>query len=104
MAYFPLPLTPAKKSEWEATWAKFAAAVTKEAAAVGLRDVHGGWVVEDMEVAGKEGMWRAWMGAMGWEGLEAHRAFGESEANGRVGPLLGKGPVHETEVYHVELS
>lgn len=73
--------------------------------AKGVLDVHGGWVMEGMEVGGEEGEMMAWMGTVGWETLEAEREVVEGEAFERVVGLLDEAEgVVKREVYHVELS
>ncbi len=61
-----------------------------------LRDMQPGWLIEYMGVKGEEGMRRAWIGTMGWEILDAHDAFGETEASGR-GWAVGGGGVGASE-------
>lgn len=71
----------------------------------GVLDVHGGWVMEGMEVGGEEGEMMAWMGTEGWEGLEAEREVVEGEAFGGVVGLLSEAEgVVKREIYRVELS
>lgn len=103
MAYFPLSITTEQKGEWESTWQMFVTKVRKDAK--GVLDVHGGWVIEGMEVEGEEGEMKAWMGTVGWEGFEAERGFMEGEAFGGVVGLLNEAEgVVKRELYHVELS
>ena len=104
MGYFPLSITPQKQEEWENLWKSFAKNVQAEAK--GLRDVHGGWVIEDMDVEGEafdEGKARAWLGTLGWESVQAHLEFQKTEAFGRVVGEMQDVP-GKLEVYHVELS
>ncbi|CAD6567476.1 MAG: hypothetical protein ASARMPRED_000860 [Alectoria sarmentosa] len=103
MAYFPLSITTQQKEKWESTWQTFVTEVGKEAK--GVLDAHGGWVIEGMQVEGGEGEMKAWMGTVGWEGLEAQKAFREREAVGGVMALLDEvDGVLKGENYLVELS
>ncbi|KAF6229243.1 hypothetical protein HO133_007359 [Letharia lupina] len=99
MAYFPLAITTEQKEKWESIWQGF---VTKVGGEVeGVRDVHGGWVVEGMEVEGLEGEMRAWMGTVGWEGWGAQKG---KAGEGLVGVLDGAEGLVKREIYHVELT
>ena len=99
MAYFPLTITMEQKEKWESIWQGFVTRVGEEVE--GVRDVHGGWVVEGMEVEGLEGEMRAWMGTVGWEGWGAQKG---KAGEGLVGVLDGAEGLVKREIYHVELT
>lgn len=46
--------------------------------AEGFKGAVGGWVVEDVEYEGKKG--KAFVGLVGWESVEAHMAYRETQA------------------------
>ena len=100
MAYFPLTLNDADKAKWEEAWQGLVKPVKQ---AKGFVDIHGGWVIEEMEVEGLKGMRKAWMGTLGWENLDAHVAFTKTEVfKGIPGMLMER--AEKLEGYHVELS
>lgn len=101
MAYFALDISEDTKIEWDLHTVKFLARI--ETRAKGIRGVHGGWVIEEMEVEGLEGMRKAWMGTWGWESMDAQRAFAKTEAFAEITKQVGEGP-ERTEIYHVELD
>ena len=43
-----------------------------------LKAASGGWIIEDVEYKGKKG--KAYMGVLGWESVEAHMSFRETQA------------------------
>lgn len=90
MAYFATNITEDNKIGWDQHSAKFLAKV--EAEAKGVSAGHGGWVMEEMEVEGLEGMRKAWMGTLGWESLEAHQTFAKTEALAEVARIVAEGP------------
>lgn len=44
----------------------------------GFKAASGGWVMEDVEYEGKKG--KAYVGVLGWESVEAHMSFRETQA------------------------
>jgi len=79
--------------------AAFTATLKEQAA--GLLALAGGWVVEERDVDGQKG--RGYEVAIGWESLEAHMAFRETQAfRDSVPPLIAfaKG----RRVHHVKFT
>ena len=84
---------------FEKNFDKFVAAVSEDAE--GVKAAAGGWLVEDVEHekigSGKKG--RAFVGFLGWESVEAHMKFRDTDAFNENIHLLREGPV-ALEVHH----
>lgn len=65
----------------------------------GLKAASGGWVIEDVEYKGKKG--KAYVGCLGWESLEAHMSFRETQAFKDNIHLARDGPLG-LEVHHTK--
>ena len=84
---------------YEENFNKFVAVLSKDVE--GFKAAAGGWLVEDVEHekigSGKKG--KAFVGFLGWESVEAHKKFRETEAFNDNIHLLREGPV-ALEVHH----
>lgn len=73
--------------------------------AEGFKSASAGWVIEDVEhekfESGKKG--KAFVCALGWESVEAHMKFRETDAFKESISLLREGPVG-IEVHHTEFT
>lgn len=79
--YFP---TSFDRSGFNSTWPIFKK--TLEEKADGFRAVSAGWVVEELELEG--GKYQAWAGFLGWDSVDAHMKYRETEAfKGTIGGL-----------------
>lgn len=67
--------------------------------AEGFKAASGGWVIEDVEYEGKKG--KAYFMVLGWESVEAHMNFRETQAFKDNIHLLKEGPLG-MEVHHTE--
>lgn len=65
--------------------------------AEGFKAASGGWVVEDVEYKGKKG--KAYVGVLGWESVEAHTKFRETQTFKDNIHLLREDPLG-MEVHH----
>lgn len=63
----------------------------------GFKGASGGWVIEDVEYEGKKG--KAYVGLLGWESVDAHMAFRETQAFKDNIHLVRKDPLG-LEVHH----
>ena len=88
-------------SDFETNALKLVDVVQKEAE--GFRGSASGWVIEDVEHEsfgeGKKG--KAWVAVLGWDSVEAHMKFRETEAFKQNIHLLREGPV-KMEVHHTK--
>lgn len=67
--------------------------------AEGFKAASGGWVIEDVEYKGKKG--KAYVAVLGWESVDAHMKFRETQAFRDNIHLLREGPLG-MEVHHTE--
>lgn len=65
----------------------------------GFKAASGGWVLEDVEYEGKKG--KAYVGLVGWESVEAHMSFRETQAFKDNIHLLREDPLG-MEVHHTK--
>lgn len=65
-----------KPSDFDPDFGKFTAVLEKSAE--GYRGSAGGWVVEELEYDGQKG--KAFVAAIGWDSIDAHKAYRETEA------------------------
>ena len=79
--YFP---TSFDRSGFNSNWPIFKKALEEKAD--GFRAVSSGWVVEELELEG--GKYQAWAGFLGWDSVDAHMKYRETEAfKGTIGGL-----------------
>lgn len=69
--------------------------------AEGFKAASGGWVIEDVEYEGKKG--KAYVGVLGWESVEAHMSFRETQAFKDNIHLLRGDPLG-MEVHHTKFA
>lgn len=78
MAYFPADYSDADKKTFVENFKKLIAAVENNA------DTHkasaGGWVVEQLPIPGTSEKGLVWTALIGWESVEAHLAFRQTQA------------------------
>ena len=73
---------------------------TLEERAKGFKGCTMGWVVEELEHENVEGKCKAYAGAIGWDSVQAHMAFKETQAYKDNVHLFDTG-LKASEVYHV---
>ena len=71
--YFP---TSFDRSGFNSSWSIFKK--TLEEKADGFRAVSTGWVIEELELEGEK--YQAWAGFLGWDSVDAHMKYRETEA------------------------
>jgi len=71
--YFPADV---EKSSFESIWERFVDVLSKNSD--GYLGNTGGWVVEDLAYEGQPG--KAYVAAIGWESIQAHMAYRETQA------------------------
>lgn len=76
--YFSADLSDSEKSTWESDLDKFAKVLEENAQ--GYRGFLGGWVVEEQEHKEVDGKTILWLSLLGWDSVEAHMAFRETDA------------------------
>jgi heme-degrading monooxygenase HmoA len=74
--YFPADITAETKAEFEAVFNRFAEVGKNKAE--GITAVAGGWVVEEVEY--KDQKSRAFLGVFGWQSVDAHKKYRETDA------------------------
>ena len=99
--YFPSSISSSEQASFEENFKKFIQALEKHAE--GFRSASGGWVVEEVEHESVEGKGKAFFAALGWESVEKHVAFRDTqEFKDNIG-LLRDGP-KGIEVHHVKFQ
>lgn len=76
--YFSAGLSDSDKSSFESNLDQFANVLEDEA--TGYKGFLGGWVVEELDHPKVEGKAKLWQSLIGWESVDAHMAFRETEA------------------------
>lgn len=76
--YFSTDISDSKKSSFESNVDKFGKVLVENAK--GVKGFLGGWVVEELEHPKVEGKVRLWQSLIGWDSVEAHLAFRETDA------------------------
>ncbi|KAL8763499.1 MAG: hypothetical protein Q9184_000711 [Pyrenodesmia sp. 2 TL-2023] len=76
--YFSTGLSDSDKLSFESNLDQFAKVLEDEAR--GYRGFLGGWVVEELDHPEVEGKAKLWQSVIGWESVEAHMTFRETEA------------------------
>ena len=99
-AYFPAATKAADKESWQQRFKKF---LTIMPEAKGYKAHATGWVVEEVVHEGVEGKAIAWVTAVGWESVEAHMAFRETELFKKNVELLSEGPA-AAEMHHLDFG
>ena len=99
-AYFPAATRAAEKESWEQRFKKF---LTIMPGAQGYKAHATGWVVEEVVHEEIEGKAVAWVTAIGWESVEAHKAFRETELFKKSVEPLREGPT-ASEMHHLDFG
>ncbi|KAI9834993.1 MAG: hypothetical protein M1819_002716 [Sarea resinae] len=100
--YLPASTTAAQKESWDKDWAAFSAEIAKaDGVAAGMI---GGWVVEEQERADVEGGKAiAFQGVIGWQSVEAHLKYKETDAFKKyIAPLREQWK--SVDLYHVSFT
>ena len=98
--YFPAATKAAEKDSWEQRFKHF---LTIMPEARGYQAHATGWVVEEVVHEGIEGKAMAWVTAVGWESVEAHKAFRETELFKKMVEPLREGPT-ASEMHHLDFK
>ena len=97
IAYFPATSNSADRENWEVRFKRF---LTILPGAEGYKNHATGWVLEEVDHEKVEGKVKPWITAIGWESVEAHKAFRETVLfKDNVG-LLREGPT-AAEMHHL---
>lgn len=75
--YFVADLSDSEKSDFESNLSKFVKVLEEKAD--GYKGFAGGWIVEEQEHKDMEGKARVWQSCIGWESVDAHMAFRETQ-------------------------
>ncbi|KAL8805413.1 MAG: hypothetical protein Q9182_001979 [Xanthomendoza sp. 2 TL-2023] len=75
--HFSSDISDDDRASFESNMKKFAQLLEEKAA--GFKGFAGGWVVEDIEHAEVGGKTKTWQSCVGWQSVEAHMAFRETE-------------------------
>ncbi|KAL8846693.1 MAG: hypothetical protein Q9221_008221 [Calogaya cf. arnoldii] len=74
--YFSADISESNQSSFESNMEEFVKCLEK---AEGFKGFAGGWVVEEAEHEAVEGKARLWQSCVGWQSVEEHMAFRETE-------------------------
>jgi len=97
--YFPADYPEA---DFDKNFASFKQVVEETAA--GVKGVVGGWSVEEMPPReGEDSKDKLFLAAIGWESIDAHMAFRETEGFKKAIPLLKEG-VKNIKMHHVKFT
>ncbi|KAL8701467.1 MAG: hypothetical protein Q9201_004888 [Fulgogasparrea decipioides] len=75
--YFSTDLSESDKSSFERNLMEFVKVLEQKAA--GFTGFAGGWVIEELEHKEVEGKTKVWQSCIGWQSVEAHMAFRETQ-------------------------
>ncbi|KAL9005680.1 MAG: hypothetical protein Q9188_001539 [Gyalolechia gomerana] len=76
--YFAADISDSEKSTFESDLNKFAKVL--EETAEGYKGFAGGWLLEEQEHGDMEGKAKVWQSCIGWDSVEAHMAYRETQA------------------------
>ncbi|KAL8637607.1 MAG: hypothetical protein Q9228_005137 [Teloschistes exilis] len=75
--YFPADISEADRSSFETNLKEFAKVLEKKAE--GYTGWAGGWVIEELEHEAVQGKAKVWHSCIGWQSVDAHMAFRETQ-------------------------
>ncbi|KAL8715853.1 MAG: hypothetical protein Q9220_000520 [cf. Caloplaca sp. 1 TL-2023] len=100
--YFAADMSESDQTSFSDDVAKFAKVL--ESKAEGFKGFAGGWVIEDLTHKEVEGKTKMWQSCIGWESIDAHMRFRETQAFKDNVDLLRPESTKATTLHHVSFQ
>lgn len=100
--YFSASSSESERSSFESDLNEFA--TVAEENAEGYKGFLGGWAVEELDHPKVEGKARLWQSLIGWDSVDAHMAFRETDAFKESVHLMRPETLKASTLYHVSFQ